>query len=162
MGCPFAVSGDNSGALRAVRFQKDNKERPSKMRAQGPEIGDKMPDGTIFAGISPDTGKPMYATPEDAPLRMEWQKAMNYAASLDAHGHEDWRLPSRAELNVLFNNQAAIGGFKTLEAGRRTSLYWSSTERGTQDAWFRCFGGRLRPASYIKYMMINVRCIRTG
>src|ERR1700692_395009 len=27
-----------------------------------PQIGDKMPDGTRFAGISPDTQKPMYVT----------------------------------------------------------------------------------------------------
>jgi hypothetical protein len=26
-------------------------------------IGDIIPDGTIYAGISPDTNKPMYATP---------------------------------------------------------------------------------------------------
>src|ERR1039458_10259614 len=32
-----------------------------------PKIGDKMPDGTVLAGISPDTNKPMYATPADAP-----------------------------------------------------------------------------------------------
>src|SRR5947207_525029 len=28
-----------------------------------PEPGDKMPDGTIFAGFSPDTHEPMYTTP---------------------------------------------------------------------------------------------------
>jgi hypothetical protein len=30
-----------------------------------PKIGDKMPDGTIYAGISPETGRPMYATLTD-------------------------------------------------------------------------------------------------
>jgi len=29
--------------------------------------GDRMPDGTICAGILPRTGKPMYTTPNDAP-----------------------------------------------------------------------------------------------
>src|SRR5437764_12648503 len=28
--------------------------------------GDRMDDGTIYAGISPDTHKPMYTTPADA------------------------------------------------------------------------------------------------
>jgi hypothetical protein len=27
-----------------------------------PKIGDKLPDGTTYAGISPDTGKRMYAS----------------------------------------------------------------------------------------------------
>src|SRR5438552_817465 len=30
--------------------------------------GDRMADGTIYAGVSPDTGKAMYTTPADAPL----------------------------------------------------------------------------------------------
>ena len=71
----------------------------------------ELPDGTIYAGISPDTGKPMYTTPADAPLTMKWREAMDYAAGLEAHGHNDWRVPSKAELHVLFENRAKIGGF---------------------------------------------------
>ena len=38
------------------------------MRAEAmPQIGDEMPDGTVYAGLSPDTNKPMYTTPADAP-----------------------------------------------------------------------------------------------
>src|SRR5690349_10563178 len=33
-----------------------------------PKPGDRMADGTVYAGISPDTHQPMYTTPEDAPL----------------------------------------------------------------------------------------------
>src|SRR5437660_450820 len=36
--------------------------------ASDPKLGDKMADGSIFAGISPETGKAMYTTPADAPL----------------------------------------------------------------------------------------------
>jgi hypothetical protein len=43
----------------------DRKEAPPTE----PTIGDKMPDGTVFAGISPETNKPMYATPKNAPCR---------------------------------------------------------------------------------------------
>jgi hypothetical protein len=67
-------------------------------------IGAKMPDGTVYAGISPDTGKPMYTTPKDSGLCAEWRKAMDHAAGLDAHGHKDWRVPTTAELKVLFAN----------------------------------------------------------
>lgn len=62
--------------------------------------GDHMRDGTIFAGISPDTHEPMYTTPSDAPLTMRWKEAMDYAARLDAHGHKDWRVPTKGELKV--------------------------------------------------------------
>src|SRR5438477_1088089 len=70
-----------------------------------PQVGDKMADGSIFAGISPDTGKKMFATPADAPLTMKWKQAMDYAARLDVLGHTDWRVPTTGELNVLWENR---------------------------------------------------------
>src|SRR5947209_3721578 len=39
--------------------------------------GERMPDGTIYAGISPDSQKPMYTTPEDAPLTYTFNEARN-------------------------------------------------------------------------------------
>ena len=76
-----------------------------------PQVGDKMPDGSVYAGISPDTGKAMYATPADAPLTYTFNAAQKYAAKLDVHNRQDWRVPTKGELNVLFQNRAAIGGF---------------------------------------------------
>src|SRR5215471_9749495 len=74
-------------------------------------IGSIMPDGSIYAGVSPDTGKPMYTMAPDAPQIMEFEDARAYVSRLDSHGHNDWRLPSEAELQVLFDSRAAIGGF---------------------------------------------------
>src|SRR2546425_3898208 len=99
--------------------------------------GDRMPDGTVYAGISPETGKPMYTTPTDARLTMNWEQAMEYATKVDAHGHQDWRVPTKGELNVLFNNRAAIGGFN--DTGRHPGgRYWSSTE-AVLGAWDQRF-----------------------
>lgn len=116
--------------------------------------GDKMPDGTIFAGISPDTGGPMYVTPADVPTAMNWQEAIDYAAQIDAHGHHDWSVPTKAELNAIFNNRAAIGGFKQ-------DLYWSSTENDTNGAWSQGFGSGLQN-SYYGSNNLDVRCVRRG
>lgn len=91
-----------------------------------PEPGDAMPDGTIYAGVSPDRGKPMYATPDDAPQLMTFEQAKTYAADLHAHGHEDWRVPSMAELWVLYDNRSVIDGFN--ESGLfHNGHYWSSS-----------------------------------
>src|SRR5438270_13141473 len=40
-----------------------------------PQVGGKMPDGSVYAGISPETNKPIYTTQADAPLAMKWQHA---------------------------------------------------------------------------------------
>ena len=123
-----------------------------------------MPDGTIYAGISPDTGKAMYTTPQDAPLTMKWKTAMDYAESLNAHGHQDWRVPTKAELNVLFNNRAAIGGFDK-SGPDPAGWYWSSTEYGKTGAWNQYFGeGYLFGSGYqnqgVKYAAASLRCVR--
>src|SRR5579872_840919 len=99
-----------------------------------PKIGDKMPDGTIYAGISPETNKPMYTTPADAPLTMKFNQAQEYAAKLDAHGQKDWRVPSKAELNVLFNNRVAVGGFD-VTGEYPAGWYWSASSAAPSAPW---------------------------
>ena len=123
-----------------------------------PKIGDKMPDGTVYAGESPDTGKPMYTTPADASLTVKWKEAMDYAAKLDAHGHDDWRLPTKNELNVLFNNRAAIGGFKVSGSGP-AGWYWSGTQLFKWHAWEQRFSDGDQ-GYYNKDGHPSVRCVR--
>ncbi|KAB2880565.1 MAG: DUF1566 domain-containing protein [Pseudorhodoplanes sp.] len=113
--------------------------------------GDRMKDGTIYAGISPDTGSKMFVMPQGAPgavtpddtpaaLRMfgtpkavmgtlRWDEAMSYAADLDAHGHKDWRLPTKAELHVLYRNRhtGALKGTFDEDGSYPAGWYWSST-----------------------------------
>jgi hypothetical protein len=48
-------------------------------------------------------------------------------------GYSDWYLPSRDELNKLYLNQAAIGGFGYL-------YYWSSSEFDAVYAWAQIIG----------------------
>ena len=123
----------------------------------GNGFGDKMPDGTIYVGISPDTGKPMYTTPEDAPLTMNWKAAMQYAEEHDTHGHQDWRVPTEGELNVLFNNSADIGGFD--ETGLKPAgWYWSSAHYDYY-AWAKRFRDGHQGCNY-KIYNSSLRCVR--
>ena len=46
--------------------------------------------------------------------------------------YEDWYLPSKAELNLLYNQHATIGVF---------GQYWSSSEVSKGKAWDQEFGG---------------------
>jgi hypothetical protein len=111
----------------------------SKVAASAePKIGDRMPDDTIYAGISPDENKPMYVMSEAAPLTMTFNEAQEYAAKLDTHGHQDWRMPTKAELNMMFNNRAAIGGFN-LTGSFPASWLWSASPSFASDAWGQRF-----------------------
>ena len=126
--------------------------------AAEPKIGDKMPDGTVFAGISPDTNKPMYATPADASLSMTFNDAQKCAAKLDAHGHRDWRVPTNAELNVLFNSRLAIGGFD-VTGSDPARWYWSASPFNERTSWAQRFSDGCQ-GGYLKASHSAVRCVR--
>ncbi len=68
------------------------------------------------------------------------------------NGYNDWFLPAREQLNCLYTNQAAIAGFMN-------AVYWSSTEKDENNAWFQFFdnGNQL---SVFKTFYSSVRCVR--
>jgi hypothetical protein len=82
------------------------------------------------------------------------QGAGDYAASLCAQlelqGYNDWFLPSKNELALLYQQREFIGGFAT-------DYYWSSSEHDSLNAWYLYFpygpqyftrkdsAGRVRP-----------------
>jgi hypothetical protein len=146
VGADGSVSAHTSGDVDAytngsVRLHPVN-DRPAAPTASAPvifNVGDPMVDGTVYAGISPDTGRPMYTTREDAistpffggeKLAFTFNQAAKLVDQLNAEryrGHDDWRMPTGEELNVLFNNRAAIGRFDG-DDGVPAARYWSSTE----------------------------------
>src|SRR5580704_16063105 len=71
--------------------------------------GAKMPDGTVYAGISPDTDKKLFLTDADAPGAYTWADAVAYCKGLSTNGHKDWRVPTMGELAVQFIGRADIG-----------------------------------------------------
>ena len=99
-----------------------------------PEIGDKLEDGTVYCGVSPDTGTTLYAMPEDAGLTMNFGEAAKYYAEKmneqHAFGHSDWRVPTESELNVLFENSAKGLLKDTFNASgnKPEGWYWAADE----------------------------------
>ena len=53
--------------------------------------------------------------------------AAGLASSYNGGGYSDWYLPSKDELNKLYQNRAAIGNFAT----SGIAAYWSSSQKGT-------------------------------
>ncbi len=132
-----------------------------------PQVGDKQADGTVFAGVSPDTGKAMYARPSDEPNTMKWKRAMDYAARYEGHGHPvgTFRVPTTRELSVLFQNRAAIGGFN-LSGSRRAGWYWSSkpffgNARVGNCAWIQNFDEGNQDWQAIAAAKASVRLVRS-
>lgn len=81
---------------------------------------------------------------------------ISYAAGLarlyDGGGYTDWYLPSIDELNKLYENHAAIGGF--------IDYYWSSSESAVDGAFYQNYSnGLINGGSKINYT--KVRAVRS-
>ena len=78
--------------------------------------------------------------------------AARLCADLVLNGYSDWYLPSRDELNKLYINIIAIGGFATVR-------YWSSSEYDGLGAWFINFGNGAT-SYYNRNFTYYVRAVR--
>ena len=68
----------------------------------------------------------------------------------------DWYLPSKYELNLMYQNKTTINNTASANAGSdfSTYSYWSSTEDGNNNAWIQNFGYGVQKC-YSKYYPNN-------
>jgi hypothetical protein len=85
------------------------------------------------------------ATDANAPAA----KACN---DLTTGGKSDWFLPSKDELNYLYEGRSAVGNLDT-------SIYWSSSQGSSEFAWHQSFGDG-NQYNYNKYHTYSVRPVR--
>ncbi len=87
---------------------------------------------------------------------LELGTGLNYPALLSAEcsvgGYDDWYLPSKEELNLLYLNKDILGGFSS-------SAYWSSSEFSELNAWSQDFSNGYQ-ANADKSSSGRVRCVR--
>jgi len=72
------------------------------------EAGTVMRDGSVYAGISPETGNMLFVMPADAPRLLDFNDTQSRVDAMNKDkvlGHEDWRLPTEKELAVIFANK---------------------------------------------------------
>ncbi len=131
-------------------------------------VDDKMPDGTIYAGISPDTHKPIYTTEgKDTPI-FTFNEAATMAVLANEGkyllGYDDWRVPTKNELDVLFQNRdkgALKGTFDETASPTAASMrYWSSTHKYLSNtAWAQEFSNGTQ-LNLAKFNRSSLRLVR--
>ena len=82
--------------------------------------------------------------------------AASLCGDLVLNGYSDWYLPSKNELNTLFINRAAIGGFVISASAN----YWSSSEFNNNTVWIQDFGTGLGNGSQTSGSKVNIRYVR--
>jgi len=113
-----------------------------------PDLGDKMADGTIYAGLTADGKQQIYAMPQDLDVCMTFNDAASAVKKLNkdkALGYNDWEIPSLENLRILQKNkdQGSLKGAFNLTHDQGSGKgspgwYWSST-KGRDDSSFVLF-----------------------
>lgn len=80
--------------------------------------------------------------------KMKWNEAKKTCADLG----DGWRLPTRLELLLMYNNQDELGGFAS-------NYYWSSTEFDNVRSWIQYFFNGFQ-STYNKNNYTYVRAVR--
>jgi hypothetical protein len=70
------------------------------------------------------------------------QVCADYSVTMGGVTYGDWYLPSKYELNLLYQQEVVVGGFAN-------SGYWSSSEYDALGAWFQFFSNGFQ-TSYLK------------
>jgi len=80
--------------------------------------------------------------------------AADLCANLSLGGYTDWFLPSKDELNLMYENLKVFGVGSFAD-----STYWSSSEYSANYAWYQGFYAGYQ-LSYYKYSTDRVRAVR--
>ena len=126
-------------------------------------IGSIQNDGTVFAGISPNTQKSMYTTGTDAPGIYMFAEAQAYCSTLTEDGHKDWRDPSKDELDLLWGNrdEGMLRGTFNQTGSDPSGWYMSSSPNDDFSGWAQRFSDGLQGKYYVgRYGGSSLRCVR--
>jgi hypothetical protein len=141
----IAATADQSGNIRWYGGSFTN----TRARADGIGAGLKN-TAIIIANQGPIDGNAFAAT-----------VCNEYSVTDGGVTYGDWYLPSKYELNLMYEN---IGQGNVLGLGNvgnfTTSIYWSSTEYDVNDAWRQYFGSGGYQGNLYKYNTMNVRAVR--
>lgn len=85
-----------------------------------------------------------------------YHAAARYCDKLVYVGYDDWYLPNRHELNLMYTQRASIPGLDLSSTFKR---YWSSTESNANNGWQQDFGNGFFSAAG-KSNDAKVRCVR--
>jgi hypothetical protein len=80
-------------------------------------------------------------------------RAARICNDLSLNGYDDWFLPSKDELNQMYAQRTAIGGFTS-------NYYWSSSELNAFYAWDQYFDLGSQPYFKSKSNTLYVRAVR--
>ncbi|MFI3179397.1 MAG: DnaJ domain-containing protein [Methylococcaceae bacterium] len=149
-----AVSGSNIDAYDVIKTIKIKYQlnyfqpEPINQPSSNYKLGDILQDNGIVFYLDESGRHGLAARAEDMPYKATWHEAKQ----LNATHKLDWHLPTKEELQLLYEHRNFVGGFSN-------HLYWSSTESNSFNAWFQNFftGHQLNSNKNLTHRVRTVR-----
>ncbi|MEX2370465.1 MAG: hypothetical protein WD578_05610, partial [Bacteroidales bacterium] len=139
-GDPGYIEGETHGLIAAPTDQSANAQWGC--------------DGTTIGGTSTALGTGMANTQAIVNGCSELGRAASICNDLVLNGYGDWYLPSKDDLNKVFMNRTAVGGFAS-------DIYWNSSEYDNYSAWRQTFASDYVYQTYgKKHYADRVRAVR--
>jgi len=88
--------------------------------------------------------------PKSTEIQATWDNAILYCTFLEVDGKRGWRLPTKEELNEIYE----------LENDFEKKWYWSGTDNSGNYAWSRSIGNGIQGNRNKNYSYYYVRAIR--
>ena len=115
-------------------------------------IGDTYAGGIVF--YLDGRGGGLVAAPSDQGEK-KWSDARKICQDLVLNGYDDWFLPSKDELYLMYRNlkKRGLGGFASAN-------YWGSSEDDSYGAWMQAFATGHQYSNYGGNNSFRVRAVR--
>ena len=146
--CPKPVSNIISHLPSRINTQRTKPARLGNYQTQSSSITTTCSKPTVIVGnlevqscdYVDSTGYPYFS----------WADAISLAQTYGP----GWHLPTKDELNVLYQNKDVVGGFAY------NTWYWSSTDYDSLTAWSQYFLNGDQSNAYKDYSNTSVRAVR--
>ena len=119
------------------------------------KIGERGPNGGKIFYLD-DTGEHgLEAKIADEPFPLPWHDAIAKVIAYEPECLEQcWHVPSKTELELLYEQKDKIGGFNV-------GLYWSSTQNNDNKAWSQDIDNGNQFNFYDKAHLCRIRAVRS-
>ena len=147
------------GAVFVLFFTKQVFAQSDTRIAALYKIGLSAKQGGYIFSLSKDRKHGLVAETQDQSSSSTWYDAQDKISDPANHNNKyhgayfrDWRMPTKFELNLLYLQKDAVGGFAS-------SYYWSSAEYDNANAWSQTFDYGYQNY-YFKTITLYVRAVR--
>lgn len=154
------VSGNNTSFNRPAIYEYEVSLEPVEgrhiYRNEGEDSGVEDSEGEELQSINYN-GEKLYIYPVSFELR--WEKADRKCKNLDKFGYDDWRLPTKDELDEMYKHKYDIENFSE-------GSYWTSTPSTNNRVWYQDIGDGIQDTESKRHISgvhtgpMKCRCVR--